>query len=187
MAADAPQGVAASVQVKSLLRIDPEYPAAEAGAGFIPAFQLSCRRIQIGIVHTIPQVDIFNDKFRLSVAVFRGYGFAFAMHGHGDSCRILPGFHGYGSAVFFQIHNGRHLDAGCAVPEQFKMLSRHRDQPDFPVQTAVEGEVCLLRIHAIIVLVADGDLQQVPFSSRNTASPAVSCTDSSRAYQQVPR
>ena len=41
------------------------------------------------------------------------------------------------------------------------MLSRHRDQPDFPVQTAVEGEVCLLRIHAIIVLVADGDLQQV--------------------------
>ena len=63
--------------------------------------------------------------------------------------------------MFFQINNGRHLDAGCAVPEQFKMLFRHRDQPDFPVQTAVEGEVCLLRIHAIIVLVTNGDLQQV--------------------------
>ena len=107
-------------------------------------------------------MDIFNDKFRLSVAVFRGYGFAFAMHGHGDSCRILPGFHGYGSAVFFQIHNGRHLDAGCAVPEQLKMLLGYRNQPDLPVQTAVEGEVRLLRIHAVAVLVADGDLQQVP-------------------------
>ena len=83
--ADAPQRIAAAIEEEAFPGIASKLPAAEAGAGFIPAFQLSCRRIQIGIVHTIPQVDIFNDKFRLSVAVFRGYGFAFAMHGHGDS------------------------------------------------------------------------------------------------------
>ena len=48
-----------------------------------------------------------------------------------------------------------------AMVIQGKMVRSNTDEPHMAVKSSVEGEVCLLRIHAIIVLVADGDLQQV--------------------------
>ena len=106
-----PEGVASAVQNEALLRIDLVVPAAKAGGDAVAAGQGGRGGVQVGIVHTVPQMDILNGEFRLGVTIHAGDGFALPVHGDGHLFPVLPGFHGEGCGFRFQVYNGGDLDA----------------------------------------------------------------------------
>ena len=110
MAGAAPQGIAAAVEKEALLRVDLEPPAAEAGADLISAVQGGGGGIEIGIVHAVPQPDIFNGKGGLSR--------------HGE-CHIpfanLPGLHRNLGGPSLQIHHRCDFDTWGAAMLQCEM------------------------------------------------------------------
>ena len=120
--ADAAQGIAAPVEEEAVVRITPEFPAAKTCADRVPALKDSAGRVKVRIIHTIPQMHIFNFKHGQRMPVFRPDTLAFPGHGHGDRGCILPGFDFHRRPVRAEIHFRRYLDAGRSVPQQFKML-----------------------------------------------------------------
>ena len=73
----------------------------------------------------------------------------------------LPGLHDHLGGLFLQIHHRRYLDPGRAAVTQIKMRPRDADQPHLPVQSAVKGEIRLLRVHPVVIAIVHGDGQGV--------------------------
>ena len=107
-------------------------------------------------------MNVFDHEGRFPL-----HGFGLAVYGDVNLFPVVPGLHGDGGALLFQIHHRGHLDARGAVLEQLEVLRRHGDQVHGPVEAAVEGEVRLLGIYGFIILVVDGNgkgvfLRQLP-------------------------
>ena len=158
MTAYAPQRIAAPVEEKALFGIAGKHAAAEAGADLVSGGQLCRRSVEIGIFHAVPEMYIFDHELRRALDRLR-----LAVHRDIDGSGIVPGLHGDDRAIVLQIDDRRDLDAGRAVFLEFKVLFGHGDQVHTAIQPAVEGEVRLLRIDAVVVLVADGDFQEILF------------------------
>ena len=158
----APQGIAPSVQNKALLGIYLEFAAAKAGRHPVAAGQGGCCRIQIGIVDTVPQVNMLHIKRSLCITLHAGNSDRLTCRFHCNRIRFcLPGFHSDHSVLFFQIHHRGDLDAWGSAIAKRKMGSGYHNQVHAPVQSAVEGKVCLLGVYAIIVRVVQAYNQRV--------------------------
>ena len=162
MAAHAPEGIAAAVEEEALFRIAGKHAATEAGRHLVAGGELRGCGVEIGIVHAVPEMDVFDDE--LGAALHR-----LRLPVHGDLHRIgvVPGLHGDSRGFRFEIHDRRDLDARGTFLEQFKMLLGHGDQLHFAVQAAVEGEVRLLGVDALAVAVVDGDSERSGMGQRH--------------------
>ena len=163
MAGNAPQGIAAAVQNKTLLGVKLKLAAAEPGGSFLAVAQLGGNDVKERVLHAIPQMGVVQGENSLCGAVFhRGSdvlpfqckGYALCAH-HGS---FHSNFNGLGSKVG---DDGGHLQSRCAVCGQSEMLCRNDVQGHIPVNAAVEGEVRLLGVHGVVVAVVHADGQQV--------------------------
>ena len=93
MAADTPEGIAASVEDKTLLWIDYKLAAAKAGRNHITAGERCCCGIEIRILQTVPEMYMFNYKLRSCMTVHRGNGFRLTVYADGHLRSILPSLH----------------------------------------------------------------------------------------------
>ena len=73
----------------------------------------------------------------------------------------MPCFDGNHGAVELLRENRAYMDAGRTGIPHFKVLAGYDDQFYIAVQTAVEGKISLLRIHAVVFTIVNGNNQQV--------------------------
>ena len=171
MAAHPPQRRPDAVDAESLLRVTGEAPHAcpygDFIAGFVAPLQCGGDGVQAGIVD-IPPLRIRH--------IDRDLGLIRRPHrgGHLLPVLILNGIQ-HGEVLVRPLHPrdqlehgppvltgpGRHLEPRASVIFQVKMGLRHADQVHAPVQSAIEGEIRRLGIHAALVLVAAGHCQEI--------------------------
>ena len=163
MAGNAPQRIAAAVQDETLLGVKLKFPAAEAGGSFLAVAQLGGNGVKERVLHAIPQVGIVQGENRLCSAVFHRGGDALAFQCKGHAlCAHHGGFHGDFGGLSGKVgDDGRYLQSWCAVCGQSEMLCRNDVQSYIAVNAAVEGEVCLLGVHGVVVAVVHADRQQI--------------------------
>ena len=99
----------------------------------------------------------------LGRAVFHRGGDALAFQRKGHAlCAHHGGFHGDFGGLSGKVgDDGRYLQSRCAVCGQGEMLCRNDVQSYIAVNAAVEGEVCLLGVHGVVVAVIHADGQQI--------------------------
>ena len=157
MAGNTPQGITFSVEDKTLFGVNFKGTAAKAGGDSIqnfPIFQQLCGHgVQIGILSAVPEAGVLNPEIGFQTT-FKGADdlTVFVFQAVADTLAFLPilhpGLHShFGIAA---LHNRCDLDARGAVIIQLKMAFGHTDQIYVPVQAAIEGKVCHLRINAVI-------------------------------------
>ena len=64
---------------------------------------------------------------------------------------VMPCFNGHFGITGLRVNNWSNFETGCTVFDQFKVFIRYGNDAYFPVQAAIEGKVCLLRIDAVTV------------------------------------
>ena len=128
MAAHAPEGIAAAVEEEALFRIAGKHAATEAGRHLVAGGELRGCGVEIGIVHAVPEMDVFDDKLGLIL-----HGLRLAVDRNVDRSGVVPGLHSDGGSAILQIHHRRDLDAGRPVLEKFKVLLWNGDQVYIPV------------------------------------------------------
>ena len=163
MAGNAAQRIAAAVQDKALLGVKLKFPAAEPGGSFLAVVQLGRDDVKERVLHAIPQMGVVQGENRLCSAVFHRGGDALAFQCKGYALCAHHGsshsnFNGLGSKVG---DDGGHLQRRCAISGQGKVLCGNDVQGHIPVNAAVEGKVCLLGVHGVVVAVVHADGQQV--------------------------
>ena len=156
VAAYAAKRVASAVEKEALLGIAGKDTAAEPGRNLVSGGKLRRGGIEIRIVHAVPEMDILDHELCAALD-----SLCLAVNSYVNRFGVVPGLHRDGGGLFLQIDHRRDLDAGCSVLEKLKMLRRDSDQLHIPVQSAVEGEVRLLRVDRGVVLVIDGDRKDV--------------------------
>ena len=163
MAGNAPQRIAAAIQDKALLRVKLKFPAAEPGRSLLAIVQLGRNSIQERVVDAVPEVCIVQRENSLCGAVFHRGGDALAFQRKGHAlCAHHGGFHGDFGGLSGKVgDDGRYLQSRCAVCGQSEMLCRNDVQSYIAVNAAVEGEVCLLGVHGVVVAVVHADRQQI--------------------------
>ena len=163
MAGNAAQGIAAAVQDKALLGVKLKFPAAEPGGSFLAIAQLGRDDVKEGVVHAIPQMGIVQGENSLCSAVFHRGGDALAFQRKGYAlCAHHGSFHGDLDGLGGKVGDDRgHLQRRCAISGQGKVLCRDDVQGHIPVNAAVEGKVCLLGVHGVVVAVVHGNCQQI--------------------------
>ena len=163
MAGNTAQRIAATVQDEALLGVKLKLPAAEAGRSLFTVVQLGRDGVKEGIVHAIPQAGIVQGENSLCSAVFRRSGDALAFQRKGNAlCTHHGGFHSDFGGLSGKVgDDGGHLQSRCAVCGQSEMLCRNDVQSYIAVNAAVEGEVCLLGVHGVVVAVVHADRQQI--------------------------
>ena len=163
MAGNAAQGIAAAVQDKALLGVKLKFPAAEPGGSFLAIAQLGRDDVKEGVVHAIPQMGIVQGENSLCSAVFHRGGDALAFQRKGYAlCADHGSFHGDLDGLGGKVGDDRgHLQRRCAISGQGKVLCRDDVQGHIPVNAAVEGKVCLLGVHGVVVAVVHGNCQQI--------------------------
>ena len=163
MAGNAPQGIAATGQNKTLLGVKLKFPTAEPGGSFLAVAQLGGNGVKEGVVHAIPQMGMVQRENRRCGAVlyrsseglsFQCKGYALCAH-HGG---FQSNFNGLGGKVG---DDGGHLQCRGAISGQGKVLCGNDVQSYIAVNAAVEGEVCLLGVHGVVVAVVHADGQQI--------------------------
>ena len=163
MAGNATQRVAASIQEKALLGVNLKFPAAKAGRCFLAVVQFRRYGIEEGVINTIPQVGMVQRENRRCGAVLyrSSEGLSFQCKGYA-LCAHHGGFHGDLGGFSGKVgDDGGHLQSRCAVCGQSEMLCRNDVQSYIAVNAAVEGEVCLLGVHGVVVAVVHADRQQI--------------------------
>ena len=163
MAADTTQRVNSAIQQKAVLCTKSDFPTTESDRNLITAVQPCFGAVQIGIFHTVPQVDIVDYKGFHGMPIFRGDDLCMPCNVHMNAVCILPCLYRYHSQLLFQIHNRSHLDAGSAVLAQFKMVFGYQNQIHAAIQTAVKSEVRLLGINPIVIGIVHRYAQKVFF------------------------
>ena len=153
VARDAAERITAAVQEEAFFRVEIKGAAAEAGGDLVAGFEPGSGGIEEGILNAVPEMHVFDDKFSGGMTIHGRHGLRFTVDGHGDGRSVLPGLDRDDGTAGSKIDDRRHFDAGGAVLYQFKMLLRHGNQPHFPVQAAVEGEIGLLGIDAVGVAI----------------------------------
>ena len=171
VAGDAVQRVAPAIQEEALLRIEGEAPHAEACAHLVEhrailgqELCLSC--IEVGVLESIPAVRAFEHERHIRAGA----------RGHTCSVRIEdadlrlaasgvrtrdPGPHLDRHIPVPVMHLRHHMDARRASISKLEMRLRYHDQLHVAIDSSVEREVCLLRIHAIIDGIVDCHLELV--------------------------
>ena len=163
MAGNATQRVAASIQEKALLGVNLKFPAAKAGRCFLAVVQFRRYGIEEGVINTIPQVGMVQRENRCCGAVLyrSSEGLSFQCKGYA-LCAHHGGFHGDLGGFSGKVgDDGGHLQRGGTVVWQGKVLCRNDVQSYIAVNAAVEGEVCLLGVHGVVVAVVHADRQQI--------------------------
>ena len=171
MAGDAAQRILAPVEDEASLRVDGEAAAAKARRHPVQLVSMAQNRrlggIQIRILHAIPQVRAGEEKLTL-VFLLR----------HEHAVRIQDAVANLiallqidrkalnGDLGIRAVHHRRDMQAGAAVGLQIKVRIRHGDDVHIAVQTAVEGEVCRLRIDILVGCIVHEDHQRVFLAQR---------------------
>ena len=163
MAGNAAQGIAAAVQDKALLGVKLKFPAAEPGGSFLTIVQLGRYGVEEGVVHAIPQMGVVQRENNLCGALFHRGGEDLTLQCKGHVlCAHHGGFHSDFGGLSGKVgDDGGHLQSRCAVCGQSEMLCRNDVQSYIAVNAAVEGEVCLLGVHGVVVAVVHADRQQI--------------------------
>ena len=147
------------VQDKASLRIYLKAAAAEPDVSLIqlslPVRKQSLKRIQMRVLSAVPQMRFLNMQRGgrrpcfglclryLLLTVPDREPQSLAPCGSGKPClhgnlRILP------------LHHRRHRNAGAAEMIQVKPCPVHAQQGDIPIDSAVKGKICHLRIDMIV-------------------------------------
>ena len=157
------QRIAAAVQDKALLGVNLKLPASKPGRRFFAIVQLGRNSIQERVVDAVPEVCIVQRENSLCGAVFHRGGDALAFQRKGHAlCAHHGGFHSDLGGLSGKVgDDGGHLQRRCAVGRQGKVLCGNNVQGHIPVNAAVEGEVCLLGVHGVVVAVVHADCQQI--------------------------
>ena len=163
MAGNAAQRIAAAVQDKALLGVKLKFPAAEPGGSFLAIAQLGRDDVKERVLHAIPQMGIVQGENSLCSAVFHRGGDALAFQRKGYAlCAHHGSFHGDLDGLGGKVGDDRgHLQRRCAISGQGKVLCQDDVQGHIPVNAAVEGKVCLLGVHGVVVAVVHGNCQQI--------------------------
>ena len=163
MAGNATQRVAASIQEKALLGVNLKFPAAKAGRCFLAVVQFRRYGIEEGVINTIPQVGMVQRENRRCGAVLyrSSEGLSFQCKGYA-LCAHHGGFHSNFNGLGGKVgDDGGHLQRRGTISGQGEVLCRDDVQGHIPVKAAVEGEVCLLGVHGVVVAVVHADRQQI--------------------------
>ena len=154
MAADTPQGIAAAVEEKALLRIHMEIPGTETGGDRIHLLavyrQHGLAGIEEGIFQSVPQVHIPNLDIRVGTLA-DGNRIALSVLNGDSDCAVLcvmPGANPDKSILTLDLRmNG---DTRTAEIVQVKVVPVDNNQLHVPVDAAIEGEVRLLGVHPVV-------------------------------------
>lgn len=129
--------------------------------------QRNPRRIPVGVIHPIPQPHVgYRQRHLVAVALCHHQTVGvhqphLDMHVDGVG---MPCSHVHHAVDTPDRRQDPHAMPAMVI--QIDMLLRHDEQPDIPIDAAVEREIGLLRIHAVVHAVVDGDLERVPCGQR---------------------
>ena len=154
MTGNTTEGVLFPIEDEALVRMDLKAAAAEAGGdvvqNLLALYQIHFAGVQVGVNPAMPLMDVFKDGIENRVgADFVDDGVAVCIND--GVLEVLAVFHILDEHFHFHIgvvavDNGGDLDAGAAAVFQIKVTFGNADQVHIPVQTAVEGKVCILRV-----------------------------------------
>ena len=161
--ADTVEGIGLFVEEEALLGVNPEGADTEGDVQIVQHlavfYQAALSGVEIGVCHTVPAVGIFNDHG--GIGAFAG-GNGLARSVYQGNLHLAAGgaaFHPDGCLVAV----GSSGDPDAAGAEIIKVEMRFGDdnQLHVPVNAAVEGEVRLLGVDAVIFGVVHGHFQLV--------------------------
>ena len=138
MAADTPQRIGASVELKAPLRVKFNASTAESGGNAIhlyaAAVEPSSGCIEKRIVQAIPQVYLIQGKKGFCMIICDFLFLRLLIYGNYHSiAALLPSLNQNVSGFFHKIHTGRYSNTRSSVLFQFKMSSTGCDEVYIPV------------------------------------------------------
>ncbi len=171
VARHAAQRVGAPIQEEALVGVDVERANAKAGGhlvdhGAVLTEKLQLGRVEVRVVHAVPAVDVGKRQGHVGALPCRDLGAGSVDQAHAHAGRVGCGALDPGLdldlGVLLAVCNVRgDLETGGTVVVKRKVRRRDDQQLDIAVDAAVEGEVGLLRVDAIVLGVVDGHAQGV--------------------------